>query len=938
MEQRGIYNAFISYSHATDGLLAPALQYSLHRVAKPWYRLRSLRVFLDQTNLSASPGLWDSIESALSHAQYFVLLASPMASTSSWVAREIDWWLKNRSSSTILIVLTSGEIFWNEVDRDFNWLITTALPRRLAGVFQQEPLYVDMRWAQQPKQLTVENSRFRQAVLDLAATLLRKSKDELDGEDVRQFRLTRRLATLATTVLAVLFMAASAAAWVAMRQRNAAVANESMALAALAETHYRDGRGSDALKLALASLPRSSTDRRPVVQRALIVLGQALGLRLEILPPLRHAGLVTQVRLSTDERHILSISESTDSRLWSTDTGQQIGPPLFDGEQIAFGDFNRDGNRVFAVSGNTVRIWDVATTRQIGLTMNHTGRVSAALFSWDGTRVVTASHDGTARLWDSQTGMPNGNPMLQGSEIIQLALSRDGSIVLTVDSDWRARLWNSADARPIGPSIELPSRGGEIVSATFSPDGARFLITAGNLADLRATLTGEQISAPLRNGYYDGLLGPSSFNHDGSQLITFGGDGAVYLWNGMTGEQMGSPFHHPGPVVMATFSSDGRRLIVSSANGTVRVWDISSRAEVGPDVQHDTALRASASNSDGSKIVTASLDGTIRLWDTSRGFVRYLNGTNLQNAVLASDGRTMAVVDDSGAVRIRRNRAPVTAESEVDYDEEVIEVAGIGFEREITVHTFANHDRWLIIGTRDGSIRFWDIHESRFAEFNDQHGDGLKFISVHPDGRQMITASDDLIKIWIMDDLSSAARMISTTSVLVNDLPENKTFIAVGFIDGRPVRLYEQDGVLQAKDVITGLAAGQAIRNDTAVYNSTISPDGSKLLIIGNDGRAQLWDFSSGVRVGLPLRRSPPWAQTPIVAGTFSPDGTRLVLVTEGGGAQVWNIAMPPGDLRTVACLLLPERRAGRPAIDTTDFANQHGVAISDPICGLPIR
>ena len=34
------YDAFISYSHAADGQLAPAIQSALHRLAKPFYRMR----------------------------------------------------------------------------------------------------------------------------------------------------------------------------------------------------------------------------------------------------------------------------------------------------------------------------------------------------------------------------------------------------------------------------------------------------------------------------------------------------------------------------------------------------------------------------------------------------------------------------------------------------------------------------------------------------------------------------------------------------------------------------------------------------------------------------------------------------------------------------------------------------------------------------------
>ena len=64
-ETIGAYAAFISYSHAADGKLAPALQRGLHGFARPWFRLRALRVFRDEASLSANPGLWSSIEQAL---------------------------------------------------------------------------------------------------------------------------------------------------------------------------------------------------------------------------------------------------------------------------------------------------------------------------------------------------------------------------------------------------------------------------------------------------------------------------------------------------------------------------------------------------------------------------------------------------------------------------------------------------------------------------------------------------------------------------------------------------------------------------------------------------------------------------------------------------------------------------------------------------------
>src|ERR1700742_3425625 len=70
------YDAFLSYSHAADGRLAPAVQRGLHQLAKPWYRLRALRVFRDQLSLSANPDLWATIATALADSRFFILMAS----------------------------------------------------------------------------------------------------------------------------------------------------------------------------------------------------------------------------------------------------------------------------------------------------------------------------------------------------------------------------------------------------------------------------------------------------------------------------------------------------------------------------------------------------------------------------------------------------------------------------------------------------------------------------------------------------------------------------------------------------------------------------------------------------------------------------------------------------------------------------------------------
>jgi TIR domain-containing protein len=217
------FKAFISYSHAADGQLAPALQAGLQQFGKAWYQIRSMRVFRDEAVLSANPALWSSIEHALEESEYFLLLASPSAAHSVWIEREVAWWLAHRNAERILILVTEGEVLWDQRMNDFDWARTNALPAQLAHRFAEEPLYLDLRWARGRDHLSIRHLRFRGAVLDIVATLMGRDKDELDGEEIRQHRHTMRLAWGGVVSLCVLTLLLIGATSFAFAQRSEAI-------------------------------------------------------------------------------------------------------------------------------------------------------------------------------------------------------------------------------------------------------------------------------------------------------------------------------------------------------------------------------------------------------------------------------------------------------------------------------------------------------------------------------------------------------------------------------------------------------------------------------------------------------------------------------------------------------------------------------------------
>ncbi|MGH3942911.1 MAG: toll/interleukin-1 receptor domain-containing protein, partial [Pseudonocardiaceae bacterium] len=198
------YHAFISYSHAVDERLGPALRDALHRFARRWNRRRALYVFCDRRSLSANEDLWSTIESALTASGCFILLASPESAKSYWVRREVETWQRIEPRRPLHIGLTDGEIVWDAHAEDFDWSRTTALPDSLCGWFGKEPLWVNLTKVRNEEDLSLKNPDFLDSVAELAATLHDKPKDELVGEDVRQHKLAMRLLRVGLSALSVL--------------------------------------------------------------------------------------------------------------------------------------------------------------------------------------------------------------------------------------------------------------------------------------------------------------------------------------------------------------------------------------------------------------------------------------------------------------------------------------------------------------------------------------------------------------------------------------------------------------------------------------------------------------------------------------------------------------------------------------------------------------
>jgi tetratricopeptide (TPR) repeat protein len=216
-----LYDAFVSYSHAKDKPIAAALQSVIQQLGKPWYRRRALRIFRDDTSLSATPSLWPAIEHALAQSRFLIVLASPEAAASPWVNKEVAWWLNHHSVETILIAVTDGELAWDNAVADFIWREAMPLPPVLTGRFAIEPKWVDLRAYRDGADPS--EARFTEHAADFAAAIHGLPKEDLLSQEVRQQRRALRLAWSAALLLLCL---AGLAGW----QAKVALDNERLAI------------------------------------------------------------------------------------------------------------------------------------------------------------------------------------------------------------------------------------------------------------------------------------------------------------------------------------------------------------------------------------------------------------------------------------------------------------------------------------------------------------------------------------------------------------------------------------------------------------------------------------------------------------------------------------------------------------------------------------
>jgi WD40 repeat protein len=871
------YDAFLSYSHAADGRLAPELQAALQSVAKPWYRRRALRVFRDRTSLSATPELWPSIERALARSRFFIVLASPEAAASPWIDREVGWWRVHRSPSEVLIVLTDGRLEWDDAAQDFN--DESALPPTMRSWFGHEPLWVDLRWASTSEHLSLRDARFRDVAAELAAPLRALPKDELVGEDIREHRRTVRLARGAAVLLLLLTLASIGGGAVALVQRDRAVEQRDVARSRELATASLLERPADpelALILAVAATEASPTEE---AERALRLALSASLVRLTL-----HHPRVTHATYSGDGRRIATAGRDGAARLWDAGDGRLLREIRGGWSALSHLSFT-PGDAYLLVTGYSdrlgdglVRLWDVERSRFVRgwrLTGDAGLRPTAAA-SADGRRILTAqlSPDDAglpdvdlATLWRADDRAVEAVLFAPGLDANEAAFSPDGRAIAVTfrhPDDYR-RLRVSILATSSGRLLRRLTRDFSLGESTaWSPDG-RSLATIGldPYARIWRWRTG---SRAVRQRLQDrSRISPSSiaWSPGGTRLATSYDDGGIRIWDARTGQELTRLVGHLGRVASVDFAPTGDRLVSASDDGTVRVWAVdrgpqpASTDGYEPRFSHDAGLVVMAGPESASvaDVLRRRLVSKLPVSDAAFTIAfspdaRYVIGT-------PGGGSALRVWDaETGRLsfEVRRTIAPSNLER----------IAGIGH---------------IAVPRRNGTIEVRRLDTGQTVESLASRAE-FDAVAMSPDGRfvgVLATDRDDplrsVVRIW--DWRSSRPPVASATVELASSLAFTP--------DGRRLLIVGSTGETEVRDVQGATDRLRLVGHTAEPHVVAFSPDGARLATASAvDGTLRLWDLHTGALVTAA-------AEDNVTTIDFSPDGRFVATTASESFARIRN-------------------------------------------------
>ena len=594
-------------------------------------------------------------------------------------------------------------------------------------------------------------------------------------------------------------------------------------------------------------------------------------LPVEVVPQLGHSRDVSSVAIAPDGKTALSGSWDKTLRLWDLASGREIRK--FEGHSapVISVAIAPDGKTALSDSDDeTLRLWDLASGREIKKIEGHSGAFAIAP---DGKTVLSGSSDKTLRLWDLASGREIKRFEGHSDWVNSVAFAPNGKAALSGSSDKTLRLWDLASGREI-KTFEGHSKG--VRSVAFAPDGKTALSGSED-----RTLRLWDLASGREIAKFEGHSGDVysvAFSPDGKTALSGGWDYALRLWDLASRREIKTFEGHSERVKSVAIAPDGKTALSGGSDKTLTLWDLASGREIKTFEGHSAPVASVAIALDGKTALSGSADMMLRLWDLASGReIRKFEGHSgvVFSVSFAPDGKT--ALSGSGDL--------------ADGGDNTVRLWDLASGREL--RKFEGHldavnsvaispdGKTALSGSGDKTLRLWDLASGREIRKFEGHSGWVTSVAIAPDGKTALSGSHDMtLRLW---DLASGReiRKFEGHSSFVNSVaiaPDGKTALSGGGI-----------GSGSGEFKLWDLASGEEIRNFEGhldpVNSVAISPDGKTALSGRGDNTLRLRDLASGRGLKKFVGHS-----GPVWSVAFAPGGKTALSGSNDGTIRFWDL------------------------------------------------
>jgi WD40 repeat protein/tRNA A-37 threonylcarbamoyl transferase component Bud32 len=569
------------------------------------------------------------------------------------------------------------------------------------------------------------------------------------------------------------------------------------------------------------------------------------------VPVLRHSAPIVSLRFRPEDGALVSVCKAGVVRIWDVATGKELEPPSKLRSDTS--GLRIPGIAFLDAPGSSPQERDgILRWRDLTMVLAtegspplQRGGISRLAFSSDGRTIVIPGQERSARRWDAATRRSFGSRSHHRALVEAIALTPDGRRIITGKRAGRLHV-RDADAER---EFELPTQGTEVTSLAVSPDGRVFASgTQGGVVRLWDTSLLGQIGQTFK---LVSAITSLAFDCDGRVLAVGGEDGTIRLWEVPQPKTLGRSLRVNGPVHSLTFRENGRRLLVGSTGGT-HWWDLTG-GEFRPSEQdrgdrwgdgHSSRVEATAVSPDGRTLAIAQ---SLADEGLARGRVEFrdaITDRNLWQSPDQPDAPTGLAFSPDSKWLVTWGSGPRTAR--------LWNVATWQAPRpllhslEIPIHqaVFSPDGKRLLMGCRDGKARLWDLE--RDAEIDSGHGPRHAYpitaVAFDPRRARVVTGCHaGTVRLWD-----------ATHGQILNEWRQNAgEIVALAFSpDAKLLLTASHDGTARFVDAETGGQVGPSLHHPDAVLCVAFHPDGQSVVTGTRDGTVQRWRTPSPPRAG----------------------------------------------------------------------------------------